>query len=158
MRHYLGLDAGGTKTFCLAGDETGRVLGFGRAATGNYEGFGVDSARTEITKAVNGALETAGLTLKDIAGVGMGVAGADLPDDYVMLDREIFAPLFGEIPRVFRNDSMGGLRGGTRDPFGIVIACGTGCVCAGVNRAGKEGRVGGISEDFGDMVSGSSIG
>ena len=33
MRHYLGLDAGGTKTFCLAGDETGRVLGFGRAAT-----------------------------------------------------------------------------------------------------------------------------
>ncbi len=81
MRYYLGLDAGGTKTFCLAGDETGRVLGFGRAGTGNYEGFGVDPARGEITKAVNGALETAGLSLKDIAGVGMGVAGADLPDD-----------------------------------------------------------------------------
>jgi N-acetylglucosamine kinase-like BadF-type ATPase len=53
---------------------------------------------------------------------------------------------------------MGGLRGGTRDPFGVVIACGTGCVCAGVNRAGVEHRVGGISEDYGDRVSGSSLG
>lgn len=53
---------------------------------------------------------------------------------------------------------MGGLRGGTREPMGIVIACGTGCVCAGKNRAGKETRVGGINEDFGDKVSGSSIG
>ena len=51
-----------------------------------------------------------------------------------------------------------GCGGGTRDPFGIVIACGTGCVCAGVSRDGREGRVGGINEHFGDMVSGSSIG
>lgn len=158
MRYYLGIDAGGTKTHCLLGDGDGHVLGFGSAGTGNYEGFGVDPARDEIWKAVSGALESAGLALDQISGVGMGVAGADIPEDYVMLDREIFSPMFGEIPRVFRNDSMGGLRGGTRDPFGIVIACGTGCVCAGVNRAGKETRVGGISEDFGDMVSGSSIG
>jgi len=158
MTYYLGLDAGGTKTFCLVGDEHGNILGFGRAGTGNYEGFGVEAARREIEKAVRMALDDAGITLQQLTGIGMGVAGADLPDDYVMLEREIFTPLFGDIPRVFRNDSMGGLRGGTRDPFGIVIACGTGCVCAGVNRHGKEARVGGISEDFGDMVSGSSIG
>ncbi|MDP2324145.1 MAG: BadF/BadG/BcrA/BcrD ATPase family protein, partial [Gammaproteobacteria bacterium] len=158
MAYYLGLDAGGTKTYCLIADETGRVLGFGRGGTGNYEGYGVEAARKEIERAVGDALSAASLAIGDIDGIGMGVAGADIPDDFVMLEREIFGPLFGRTPRVLRNDAFGGLRGGTRDPFGVVIACGTGCVCAGVNRAGEEARVGGISEDFGDRVSGSSIG
>lgn len=158
MAFYLGLDAGGTKTYCLIGDDAGEVRGFGRGGTGNYEGYGIDAARREIEKAVTEALATASLTMGDIAGIGMGVAGADIPDDFEMLERELFTPLFGSIPRVFRNDAFGGLRGGTRDPFGVVIACGTGCVCAGVNRAGEETRVGGISEDYGDRVSGSSIG
>ncbi len=158
MPYYLGLDAGGTKTFCLAGDDTGAVLGFGRAGAGNYECAGVPAAMREIKCAIDGALESAGLNLGQISGIGMGVAGADLPEDYVMLEEELFTPLLGNVPRVFRNDSMAGLRGGTKDPFGIVIACGTGCVCAGINRAGKETRVGGINEDFGDMVSGSSLG
>jgi N-acetylglucosamine kinase-like BadF-type ATPase len=158
MRYYLGLDAGGTKTFCLIGDEQGHVRGFGRAGSGNYEYFGVEPAAAENRKAVEGALQDAGLTLQDISGVGMGIAGADLPEDYEMLEREIYTPLFGPIRRVFRNDSMAGLRGGTRNPYGIVIACGTGCVCAGVNRAGRNTRVGGLGEEFGDLVSGSSIG
>lgn len=158
MKYYLGLDAGGTKTYCIVGDETGRVLGFGRAGAGNYESFGIEPAATENRRAVETALAQAGLALENISGIGMGIAGADLPEDYVMLEREIFAPLFGDRPRTFRNDSMGGLRGGIREPYGIVIACGTGCVCAGVNRAGKETRVGGLGEEFGDRVSGSSIG
>lgn len=158
MPYYLGVDAGGTKTHCLVGDHEGRVLGFGAAGPGNYEARGVAEARNEIAKAVQTALQAAGITQQQLAGIGMGIAGADVPEDYVMLEREIFTPLFGDIRRVFRNDSMGGLRGGTKAPFGIVIACGTGCVCAGINRQGRETRVGGISEDFGDKVSGSGIG
>ena len=158
MANYLGIDAGGTKTFALIGDHEGHILGFGRGGTGNYEGYGVPAAKAEIERAVQGALHSAGLRIDQIAGVGLGIAGADVPEDYVMLEREIFTPILGAIPREFRNDSMGGLRGGTKEPFGIVIACGTGCVCAGVNRAGEETRVGGISEDFGDKVSGTGIG
>ena len=158
MAYYLGLDAGGTKTFCLIGDDSGEIKGFGRGGTGNYESYGLEVAAREIRSTVEGALGEANLSLSDIDGVGMGVAGADIPEDYEMLERELFAPLFGETPRVLRNDSMGGLRGGTRDPYGVVIACGTGCVCAGMNRDGKEIRIGGISEDYGDRVSGSSIG
>lgn len=155
---YLGLDAGGTKTFCLVADQEGHVLGFGRAGTGNYEVEGIAPAARENRKAVEEALAAAGRTLADVVGIGMGIAGADLPEDYEMLEREIFTPLFGDAPRVFRNDSMGCLRGGTRQPHGIVIACGTGCVCAGVNPGGEETRVGGLGPDFGDMVSGHSIG
>jgi len=158
MRYYLGLDAGGTKTFCLVGNEEGRVLGFGRGATGNYEAFGIDAAAAEIRKAVEGALREARVGINQVSGIGMGIAGADIPDDYVMLEREVFTPLLGGVRRCFRNDSMAGLRGGTREPKGIVIACGTGCVCAGVNAQGRENRVGGINEEYGDKVSGTSIG
>ncbi|MBI2423304.1 MAG: hypothetical protein HYV27_10780 [Candidatus Hydrogenedentes bacterium] len=158
MSYYLGLDAGGTKTYCLVGNERGEILGFGQGGTGNYEDRGAEAAAAEIGKAVHGALSEAKISLSDLGGIGMGIAGADIPEDYVMLERELFTPLFGTTPRVFRNDSMGGLRGGTKAPYGIVIACGTGCVCAGVNPEGEETRVGGINHHFGDRVSGSSIG
>ena len=158
MPHFLGLDVGGTKTHCLIGDEQGNVVGFGRAGTGNYEVLGVAPALDENRKAVTAALAEAGIALGDIAGIGMGIAGADIPEDYAMLEREIYTPLFGDIPRDFQNDSMAGLRGGTRDPYGIVIACGTGCVCAGKNRAGDHARAGGLGEEFGDECTGSQIG
>lgn len=157
-RYYLGLDAGATKTYCLIGDDAGRVLGFGRAGAGNYETCGVDHARDEIRAAVDGALLDAGCSMESLSGIGMGVAGADLPEDYVMLDREIFAPIFGDLPRAFHNDAMGGLRGGSRSGRGLVIACGTGCICAGRDEQGREHRVGGFGLEFGDECSGADLG
>jgi len=154
----LGLDAGGTKTHCLIGDERGNVLGFGQAGAGNYEVHGIPAAREEIRRAVQVALDESGQLLTGIEAIGMGIAGADIPDDYAMLEREVFTPLFGVTPRDFQNDSMAGLRGGTRSPFGIVIACGTGCVCAGKNRAGEHARVGGLGGEFGDECSGTQLG
>lgn len=158
MKHYLGIDAGGTKTFCLIGDARGNIKGFGRAGTGNYEVYGVEHAAAENRKAVESALADAGLALSDIAAIGMGIAGADLPEDYEMLEREIYQPLLGAIPRAFRNDSMAGLRGGSRTPCGIVIACGTGCVCAGRSPDARETRVGGLGLEFGDECSGADLG
>ncbi|MCC6795208.1 MAG: ATPase [Candidatus Hydrogenedentes bacterium] len=158
MQYFLGLDVGGTKTHCLIGDEKGHVLGFGSAGTGNYEVHGVGPALAENKKAINAALYDAGLTLSAIGGIGMGIAGADIPEDYVMLEREVYTPLFGDIPRDFQNDSMAGLRGGTQSPYGIVIACGTGCVCAGKNKSGDHARAGGLGEEFGDECTGSQIG
>jgi len=158
MRYYLGMDVGGTKTHCLVADETGKILGFGGSGPGNYETDGVEAAYRENKAAVDSALSEAQLTLEEIGGVGLGVAGADLPEDYEMLEREIYTPLFGGISRVFRNDSMAGLRGGTRQPYGIVIVCGTGSVCAGKSPGGDETRVGGLGEKFGDKVTGPSLG
>jgi len=158
MPYYLGIDAGGTKTFCLVGNGRGEAVGFGKAGAGNYEAYGIAPAAEQLNLAVDAALAEAGVARRDLSGIGMGIAGADLPEDYEMLEREIFTPMFGEIPRDFRNDSMGALRGGTKVPHGVVIACGTGCVAAGVNPEGRQVRVGGINEDFGDIVSGSSLG
>ena len=158
MSYYLGLDVGGTKTFCLIANAEGEIRGFGRAGTGSYEYHGVAAAAAENATAVLAALRGAHLSLDDICAIGMGVAGADLPEDYEMLEREIYTPLFGKIPRVFRNDSFAGLRGGTRKPYGVAVACGTGCTCAGMSPSGVDARVGGLGPEFGDRCTGSSIG
>jgi N-acetylglucosamine kinase-like BadF-type ATPase len=88
----------------------------------------------------------------------MGIAGADLPEDFDMLEQEIYTPLLGETRRVFRNDSVAAMRGSVRTSHGIVIACGTGVICAGVNEKGEEARTGGLNEEFGDLWTGTIIG
>jgi len=140
MAFYMGLDAGGTKTFCLIADDRGRILGFGRAGSGSYEYHGTEAAAGENRRAVEAALQSARLRLSDITAVGMGVAGADLPDDFTMLEEAIYAPLFGGIPRVFRNDAIAALRGGLRGTVGIVIACGTGCICVWTPRPNANSK------------------
>ncbi len=157
-QYCLGLDAGGTKTFCLVSDGAGRILGFGKAGPGNYEYKGVEAAAKENREAVMAALADAGLGLEDIAAAGLGVAGADVPEDYEMLEERIFTPLLGAIPRVFRNDSMAALRAGTRDYHGVVMIAGTGSNCSGRNREGREAGAGGLGPDFGDRGSGLHIG
>ena len=158
MGNFLGLDVGGTKTYCLISDEDGNVLGFGQGGTGSYEYHGVAHAARENRRAVDAALAEADLEVGDLTGVGLGVAGADVPEDFEMLEREIYAPLFGATPRVMENDSLAALRGGVRSDWGIVIVCGTGCVCAGRNREGLTARAGGLGPEFGDRCTGISIG
>lgn len=158
MRYYLGMDVGGTKTHCLIADEDARIVGFGCAGCGSYEYHGLKPAALENQRAVDAALADAGLQLDAIRAVGLGVAGADLPEDFEMLERQIYTPLFGNLPRRFKNDSMAALRGGTRADDAIVIVCGTGSVCAGRNSRGEETRVGGIGPEFGDRCTGTLLG
>ena len=42
MKYFLGVDIGGTKSHALIADESGQVVGFGRAGAGNWEGVGYD--------------------------------------------------------------------------------------------------------------------
>jgi len=154
---FLGVDAGGTKTHCLVADGSGGIAGFGRGGCGSYEGVGVAAARDTIRNTIHEALHGARAELRDVAAVGLGIAGADLPQDYEMLSREIFDPLLKPIPYLLRNDSFAALRGGTRDGFGVVVNCGTGVIAAGRNRAGQEVRVGGLGPFFGDKTSGPDI-
>jgi N-acetylglucosamine kinase-like BadF-type ATPase len=158
MKYVMGLDVGGSKTDCLIGDETGLVCGYGCAGSGSYEYHGVEAAFVENKKAVDSALADAGLTLGDIGCVGMGVAGADLPDDFAMLEREIYEPIFGGIDRVFLNDSFAALRGGARASYGLVIACGTGVIAAGISPEGARARAGGWMPEYGDKCTGETLG
>ena len=158
IKYIMGLDVGGTKTDCLIADEHGHICGYGHAGSGSYEYKGVEHAYQENEKAILAALNDANIELNDLSCIGMGVAGADIDDDYRMLDEKIYTPLFGDTPRVFLNDSFAALRGGTEESFGLVIACGTGVIAAGISPRGEKARAGGWMPEYGDKCTGETLG
>jgi N-acetylglucosamine kinase-like BadF-type ATPase len=151
LRHVLGVDGGGSKTHTLIIDEAGNAIGFGEAEGSNYQICGIDQAAREINLSVHRALETAKLTPKQIQQGCFCLAGADLPEDYVVLSTMLetldLAQQF-----TLKNDTMAALRAGLSRPWGIGVICGTGINAAGRSPDGREvtfPSLGVISGDWG---------
>lgn len=147
--YYLGVDAGGTKTYALIADGLGRVLGWGAAGTANWEVVGLEGARAAIGSALAGALAAAGLCADDLCAAGYGLAGLDWPSDEERL-RPVIASLGVPGPQVLVNDAFVGLRAGTDDGCGVVVIAGTGAVVAGRSRTGVSLRTFGLGFQWGD--------
>jgi N-acetylglucosamine kinase-like BadF-type ATPase len=154
---FLGVDAGATKTHAVALDKLGRVLGFGEAGCGSHEVSGFTAAQREIREAMEAALGQARLRVAEITRAAFCLAGVDVPSDYADVPLHMLDPLIGKVPYLLKNDAFGCLRGGTRDPFGVMINCGSGQVAVGRNRSGLEVRVGGYGWDYGDFAGGNVI-
>lgn len=154
MTYYLGVDAGGSKTYTLVTNENGQVIGKGHSGNGNHQ-LGVDRARNNITSSVEMALQAANLTRADITFAFFGLAGADRPIDY-----EVLRPLIKELgfaKYAIDCDTMIALRGGTSQPFGVVLICGSGTNSAGKNRQGEFYQCGGFTYAFGDFGGGGTL-
>jgi len=137
VTHILGLDGGGTKTFALVADERGRLLGFGQAGPSNHQGPGLEAAMAAVERAGREALTSAGVRADEIAIVSCGLGGADLPEDFAMLQPALERLNLGA--RVdLRNDTQVALRAGTHEAWGVVLICGTGFNAAGRAPDGRE--------------------
>ena len=133
----LGVDGGSTKTIALVADDQGRIVGAGRAGNSNWIGPDVETPMQVVVDAVMQALDQAGLTGGDIALGVFGLAGADWPEDHER--RQGYLERAGIARRVVvKNDAFVGLRAGTRRPYGVVIAAGTGCNAAAIAPDGRE--------------------
>ena len=156
MTYILGIDAGATKTFALVADGEGRLLGFGRGGPGNHQGRGLDVAMASVETAAREALGAAGVAPDDVAIVSCGLAGADLPEDFEMLQPALEGLGLGR--RVdLRNDTQVAMRAGTHQPWGVVVICGTGFNAAARAPDGREIRWPGLGPISGDSSGGSSI-
>lgn len=154
MKYYLGVDAGGSKTYAVIANEHGDIAGMGRGGNGNHQ---TDRMQAEISlkEAVTGALEEAGLREEQIEYAWFGLAGADRENDFRIL-RPIIASL--NFPRTeISGDTMIAMRAGTGNPFGIVLICGSGVNCSGTNRAGELFQCGGFGYQFGDFGGGYDL-
>lgn len=156
MGYYLGIDAGGTKTLALIADAEGRVLGAGRAGTGNWEGVGLDGAYAAYAQAVAEALAAAGLRREQIAAAGYALAGMDWPSDEGRL-----TPLIERLglpgPHALVNDAFAALRAGAPDNVGVAVIAGTGSTIAGRNRAGGTFRTFGLGALWGESNGASGL-
>jgi len=134
----LGVDGGNTKTIAVVVTGEGAVLGTGLAGCGDiHNARGPEAAVTEITCAVRAALAEAGTGAGELAAAAFSLAGADWPEDFDYLRRELRVRLdLSEDPEIV-NDAVGGLRSGTDDMVGVSVVIGTYSALAGRNAAGE---------------------
>jgi N-acetylglucosamine kinase len=154
MRLFLGVDGGQSGTTALIGDETGRVLGAGRAGPCNHAS--AEEGRRRLEAAVRGsvaaACEQAGLPIGVLFEAAcFGMSGG--PDD----KRAILSNLLGVEHLVVTTDAMVALAGATATGQGIITISGTGSIALGRNTTGTVARAGGWGYVFGDEGSGFDI-
>jgi N-acetylglucosamine kinase-like BadF-type ATPase len=128
MPLVLGLDAGNTKTLALLAGLDGAIVGSGRGGCGDIYGAGSpEAALVQIEAALAGAFACAGLSpdLGSLAAACGSMAGADWPEDFELLRRELEARGLRRNLSIY-NDAFGALRAGSPDGFGVAVACGTG--------------------------------
>ncbi|MGG1636815.1 N-acetylglucosamine kinase [Paenibacillus sp. NRS-1760] len=154
MKYYMGIDAGGSKTYALVANSEGTILSVGRGGNGNHQ-TNRDQAEDSLRSAVSDALRQAQLTVDQIEFAWFGLAGADRESDY-----RILRPIIQKMNLPNTNiscDTTIALRAGTNQPFGVVLICGTGVNCSGMNRKGESFQCGGFGYMFGDFGGGQDL-
>lgn len=147
-RYVIGVDGGTSKTIALVADQTGCVLGAARGGGSNWSGDDVEIPMAVVTETVQRALQQAGLAGEGIAVGVFTLAGADWPEDHTR--RQAVLEQAGICQRVIvKNDTFGGLRAGTRRPYGMVLAVGTGMNGATITPDGREWAFGYYQTDCG---------
>jgi N-acetylglucosamine kinase-like BadF-type ATPase len=157
MRVVLGVDGGSSKTHAVLVDETGRLLGFGKAGIANQHTDGLESGLREVTTAVRMALQAAQLQPQDVELGCFCLAGADVPEDFRILKSALEALNLARRV-VVKNDTAAGLRSGLTRSWGVVIICGTGFNAAGRGRDGKEIGLPSLGPLSGDWGGGGTLG
>ena len=157
MSYVLGLDAGATKTLAMIADYHGHIIGTYTAGTGNFQVNGIEAARNEVKKAIEGAIKDAGITKEDVTAAFYGMAGADRDKDFEYV-HQVVEPVNPAPKMSIENDAVIILKVGTLDGVGVGVVCGTGTNCIGFNKKGDRLQVGGIGDLFGDAAGASYIG
>jgi N-acetylglucosamine kinase-like BadF-type ATPase len=147
MRLYLGIDGGQSSTTALIGDETGRVLGVGRAGPCNHAAASEGRRKfvAAMTESVNQATASAGLTQPPaFEAACLGLSGG--PDDKEVLTKETIRTK----RYLITHDAHIAMAGATGGEPGIIVIAGTGSMVYGRNAAGVTARAGGWGYIFGD--------
>ncbi len=157
--YVIGVDGGGTKTLAVAATLDGEVIATARSGPSNYQSAGRDAAARNIAQAIAEIAEATAAPEGCLA-IYYALAGADR-----LLDFEIIEEIVGGItphppwPQwKVDNDALAPLALGSEDCTGVVLICGTGTNCVGINPAGQRRQIGGLGPAFGDAAGGSIIG
>ena len=155
MKLYAGIEGGGTRTTCVIGDETGRLLGAGCGGPSNYVTVGIEKTKRSLREAFQGALRKASLE-QPLEAVCAGLAGVGLspqPPEIETAVREVTKS--GRV--IIKSDGYVALYGAFAGTPGMILVSGTGSVAMGIGRNGEFARVGGWGHILGDEGSGFHI-
>lgn len=156
MTYVLGVDGGGSKTFALISDKSGRILGFGASGGSNHQEVGLSKAIIEVERAVQRASEDANVDPEQISTAFYCLSGADMSEEFVVLEEALQKlDLGGRVE--LRNDTQAALRSGTHEPWGVVVVCGSAFNAAGRAPDGSELAFPAQGWISGDWVGGEAI-
>lgn len=133
----MAIDGGGTKTHLAIFDTEGRCLYQGIGPGSNHQSAEINHVIGVLRQMIGSALAACSLGLKDFSYAHLGLSGADLPEDFRLLEAACKSVL-GELPFSVDNDAWLVLRSGLRSPVGAVCISGTGTNSAAVNPEGKR--------------------
>lgn len=154
--YFLGVDGGGTKTHALLMDRKQQVIGEGTAGPSNPLRVGVETAVSNILKAVNQACDNAVISRADIVSGTLGLAGVRRSD----MKQRVRAS-FQEQSRIKHinvlTDAEIALFATTLGKPGVVVIAGTGSVCLGMSGEDKYAMSGGWGPLAGDEGGGAGI-
>ena len=163
MDYILGVDGGGTKTTLLITDIKGNNIAESESGSSNYKSVGIELARANISRAILKAMEKINNFKKfTFKSVCFGLSGNDSSEDRNIYHKIIFDSKIKDYldpdNTIICNDTRIGLAAGSDSKNGIMIICGTGSNCFGINEEGKEVKVNGWDFILGDEGSGYEIG
>jgi N-acetylglucosamine kinase-like BadF-type ATPase len=152
---FLGIDAGGSKTTCVVGDETS-VLATASTEGSNVIRWGEAEARAQLQEAIQQSCASAAVKLADVRRICVGMAGAARPVISSIV-KEIVAEIYsGEIEVV--GDMVIAMQAAFGSKPGVIVIAGTGSIAYGRSKEGQTARAGGWGFAISDEGSGQWIG
>lgn len=163
MDYILGVDGGATKTVVQITDISGKVISESNYGSSNFKSVGIEAARRNIGKAVLKSIKKInGLSKFKFKSACFGLAGNDSVMDNITYRKMIFESEIKDYldptHTLICNDTRIGLAAGSNNKNRIIIICGTGSNCFGINEEGKEVKVNGWDYILSDEGSGYDIG
>jgi len=163
LEYVLGVDGGATKTVVQVADLSGKVVSESEYYSSNFKSVGIETARDNLTRVVLSAMEKIGLPDNFVFRYAcFGMAGYDTVSDGKNYHKMIFDSGIKKYLKpkntLIINDTRIGLSAGSDSKNCIIIICGTGSNCLGINDKGKEVNVNGWDYILGDEGSGYAIG
>lgn len=154
----MGIDGGGTKTVVQIADLCGNVIIENESGSSNYKGVGIESTKVNINSAILGAIRKLEISQRIVfKSACFGISGCDSDEDVEIYKKIIFGSklrnYLSPSKAIIFNDTKIGLAAVSDSPNGIIIICGTGSNCYGVNEKGKEAKANGWDYILGDEGS-----
>lgn len=155
MAFFVGIDAGGTSTRCVVGDER-RVLGKANETSSKLTRVGPEEGRRALQSVIRQACAAARVDPRQVAHTCIGTAGASRADVVEAVRRWTTEVVTGNIE--VTGDMVVAHEAAFHGGAGVLVVAGTGSICYGRNAKGKSAQAGGGGPIVSDEGSGDWIG
>ncbi|MBD3409157.1 MAG: hypothetical protein GF419_03040 [Ignavibacteriales bacterium] len=162
MKHYIGIDGGGTKTHAIVVNPDGKELGEAFGGPSNFLIRGEEEVAKTLLELLEKCRSAVKFTYDELAGVTLGSTGAGRKNDAERMRDAFLGYAASHNANVRRfevvSDARIALEGAFSGKPGSILIAGTGSIMFGKDSRGKVVRVGGFGRHIGDEGSGYALG